>query len=401
MGVNFFDASGLPGLRLTVIARDMIRAGWLIFSQPATGRSLFSPAGSKLKAARVMLWLLPIHSIETLMAPSSPLISRPNIRRNLADTLFATRLDRLFARIVSPKGIILALHRLATKVDDGPLSGLSVSLEEFRDCLDLLHASGFEVVSMSEAITRLDRAGASPRFAVLTFDDGYRDNCSLLLPELLQRRIPATIYLTTGFIDRTAPMWWYGIESLLKTHGAIALKGEETDDFEALHGRLLNSSPEWLASALSALEQRYKVRFSDFTDQHAMDWSMVRDAAASGLVELGAHGLSHSPLALLPDAMAHREMEGSARRIEEETGRPVAHFAYPYGDRNSVSARDVTTARDCGFATAATSIPGLVQSRHVDRHALRRVVLGGSGMESRLRLSLTGLTGEQPIVGSV
>jgi peptidoglycan/xylan/chitin deacetylase (PgdA/CDA1 family) len=77
-------------------------------------------------------------------------------------------------------------------------------------------------------MARLDRPGAKAKFAVLTFDDGYRDNYDLLLPELARRRIPALVYLTTGFIDRTAPMWWYGIDALLKTHGAIAFNGEET-----------------------------------------------------------------------------------------------------------------------------------------------------------------------------
>ena len=60
---------------------------------------------------------------------------------------------------------------------------------------------------------------------------------------------------------------------------------------------------------------------------------------------------------------------------------------------------EVALARDCGFATAATSIPGLVRSNRINRHALRRIVLGGEGMANRLRAALSGMVGDAPIAG--
>jgi peptidoglycan/xylan/chitin deacetylase (PgdA/CDA1 family) len=308
-------------------------------------------------------------------------------------------MDRLMGRILSPKGIILALHRLKAEGADDTLGGLNVGVAEFRQCLDLLTDSGFEIVSLTEAMARLDRPGANAKFAVLTFDDGYRDNYDLLLPELTRRGIPALVYLTTGFIDRTAPMWWYGIDALLKTHGAIAFNGEEIDDFAALNDRIIATDTGDLTRLLGVVEKRYGVDFRDFADAHAMDWRMVREAADSGLIEIGSHGISHMPLAHLSAAAAKQEMQLSTARIQQNIGRPVAHFAFPYGDRSSVGVREVALARDCGFATAATSIPGLVRSNRVNRHALRRIVLGGEGMAGRLRAALSGMVGDAPIAG--
>jgi peptidoglycan/xylan/chitin deacetylase (PgdA/CDA1 family) len=303
--------------------------------------------------------------------------------------------------MMAPKGIILALHRLAHDVGNDPLNGLNVSLDEFRSCLDLLTANGFEIVSMGEAMARLERHGPTPKFAVLTFDDGYRDNHSILLPELSQRRIPVVVYVTTGFIDRSAPMWWYGVDRLLKAYGVVELDGRSYSDFSSLQDCINLGGQDGLYRnrALAALEARYSFDFRDITDMHAMDWSMVRDLAETGLVEIGAHGVSHVPLTRLSHEAARQELQASAERVREETGRTATHLAFPYGDRASVAARDVELAAALGFATAVTSVPGLVRSRDVNRHALRRVVLGGTGMVDRLRASLSGLTAEQPIVG--
>ena len=321
------------------------------------------------------------------------------VRRNIANIAFAADMDRLMGRIVAPKGIILALHRLRGEGVEDPLGGLNVGIAEFRECLDLLGEHGFEIVSMTEAMARLDRPGAKAKFAVLTFDDGYRDNYDVLLPELTRRWFPALIYLTTGFIDRSAPMWWYGIDALLKTHGAIAFNGEEVDDFATLNDRIIATDTADLPRLLGVVEKRYGVDFRAFSDAHAMDWATVRAVSQSGLVEIGSHGLSHMPLSRLSAAAAKQEMEASAARIRDNTGRAPVHFAYPFGDRASVSVREVALARDCGFATAATSIPGLVRSNRVNRHALRRIVLGGDGMVDRLRAALSGMIGEAPIAG--
>jgi peptidoglycan/xylan/chitin deacetylase (PgdA/CDA1 family) len=324
--------------------------------------------------------------------------SAARLRRHIANIAFATDFDRLLGKLAAPKGIILALHRLTTVGDDNPLPGLSVSLDEFRLCLDLLAANSFEVVSIREAMMRLERPGAA-KFAVLTFDDGYRDNHTLLFPELARRNMPAVIYLTTGFIDRAAPMWWYGVDALLREHGALALNGEEIADFAQLNDMIIATQTADLPRLLGAVERRYGVDFRDVTDRHAMNWAMVGELAASGLVEIGSHGISHMPLSRLTAAEADREMRLSAARIEAETGLPVSHFAFPYGDRASVSAREIVLAKARGFATAATSIPGLIRSPDINRHALRRVVLGGSGMVDRLRASLSGMVGDPPLAG--
>lgn len=61
------------------------------------------------------------------------------------------------------------------------------------------------------------------RFACITFDDGYLSNYELAWPLLQEYRMPATIYLSTGYIETTRLM----PSSVLRL--AIAHKGPARD----------------------------------------------------------------------------------------------------------------------------------------------------------------------------
>lgn len=313
--------------------------------------------------------------------------------------LEATGIER-FARAVRPaRGIILAMHRVSKECPSGPLGGLTVSVEDFSACVELLRSRGFEVVTMSEAVARMSVEDHGPPFAVLTFDDGYVDNHDLLLPLCERLSLPAVVYVTTGFVDRTHPMWWYGLEDLFDLHASIQCGEHHFERFEHLHRHVLGLPPGDAMQFVDCLQRDYRIDFGDVTDRHAMTWPMVRDLAASGWVEVGAHGVSHAALARLAPDAADQEIRVSGERLEQELGLPTAHFAYPYGDRTSVGPREVRSAHAAGYASSVTSIAGMVRTGSADRWALRRVVLGGPGMVDRLRFALLGLTGQRPIAG--
>jgi peptidoglycan/xylan/chitin deacetylase (PgdA/CDA1 family) len=81
-----------------------------------------------------------------------------------------------------------------------------------------------------------------------------------------------------------------------------------------------------------------------------------------GLVEIGAHTVSHPHLASLPshDAQA-AEIYGSREALESMVGRPVRAFAYPYGTARDFGDRAVEIVRRAGFDAACTAIAGSVE----------------------------------------
>lgn len=79
--------------------------------------------------------------------------------------------------------------------------------------------------------------------------------------------------------------------------------------------------------------------------------------AASGLVDIGAHTVTHPAMTAHAPATQVREAEDSRRRCEELLGRPVKGFAYPYGDYDATAMSSVATA---GLTHACTVEPRAV-----------------------------------------
>ena len=59
------------------------------------------------------------------------------------------------------------------------------------------------MLSLPDLVSRLERGTLPANAAAVTFDDGYADNLSEASPRLLEAGVPATLFVATGFLDRT------------------------------------------------------------------------------------------------------------------------------------------------------------------------------------------------------
>lgn len=258
------------------------------------------------------------------------------------------------------------LHRVVAEHRGGfdPNRELHVTPDVLAAVITATRAHGFAFVTLDEALDRLRTGSAAAPFACLTFDDGYRDNFELALPVCSRLDAPFTVYVTTGFIDRSADIWWYAVEVLLREVDRIAIDGadvpaattaEKAAAFGRLATRLRAAGPAAARALLDDLAARHGTEFRDAAAALAMDWVMVDalDRSVVGAVE--AHGVTHAALARLDPAEARAEAAESRRLLEARLGRPVRHFAFPFGDPPSAGARDFALCGELGFASAVTT----------------------------------------------
>lgn len=111
----------------------------------------------------------------------------------------------------------------------------------------------------------------------------------------------------------------------------------------------------------------------------------VEAIAQGGLIEAGAHTVTHPVLSTLPTALQRDEIQQSKASLEKILGRPVTSFAYPYGN---YSAETVPIVREAGFTCACSTLPGVVGG-DTDRFQLPRVQIEDwDGEEFSRKLSL-------------
>ena len=314
--------------------------------------------------------------------------------------LGATGLHRLASGFTRGRGAILMLHQVRPWRPPTPGYAPNRLMEitpEFLDIvLTLVKRSGFDLVSMDEALDRLAASSSRP-FAALTFDDGYRDNVEHALPVLERHGAPFTVHVATGITDRSARMWWLELEEAVRRADAIEckIKGraqtltartprEKTNAFATIY-RDLRAGPEpKLLDAIGGLAARWGVNGRGFAEDLCMDWAEIKSLSQHPLATIGAHSNTHKMLAKWPAEIANEEMRGSKLTIEAHIGRPVRHFAYPVGDPTSAGAREFALAREIGFSSAVTTRPGMLFSEHRNHVlALPRLSINGNWQDAR------------------
>lgn len=309
-----------------------------------------------------------------------------------------------WARFTRGRGVILTFHhvRPARPGDFSPNRLLEITPEFLETTLDVLGALGFDIVSLDSVPGLLSGPPPERPFAVLTFDDGYRDNRAYAAPILARRGAPWTLFVTADFARGRGRFWWRELEEAVARSARIRFDGldlpartsaEKTRTFETLYWRLRAGSEKALRDATRRLAEEAGVDVEALARDACLDFDELRALARDPQVTLGAHTLTHPMLSKWDEATARREMLESRDVLAAEIGREVRHFAYPVGDPGSAGPREFAVAREAGFATAVTTRPGHLFAEHAAHpHALPRVSVNGLHQSAgALRALLSGL----------
>jgi peptidoglycan/xylan/chitin deacetylase (PgdA/CDA1 family) len=296
-------------------------------------------------------------------------------------------------KLIMSETLILMYHRIAESPLD--LCRLSVSANHFADHLSIFSKYG-SVLSLTRAVHSLQQGVLSENGIVVTFDDGYADNFYNAKPLLELYAVPATVFITSGYVSGNREFWWDELEWLLLepevVPGELCLMAADqifswppaqaarqpsdprqisTDALAT--GQVVGSSRRELYRALHAFLKPFGESEREKTLNEISDWAgidrMIRDShrplsaeevanmANGELMELGAHTVTHPSLPALSAEAQFLEIQGSKLRLERLLGRPVSSFAYPYGE----SAPGTTAlVQRAGFALACSTQPGLI-----------------------------------------
>lgn len=282
---------------------------------------------------------------------------------------------------------ILTYHGVVRRRTDPVLERNFHTVDQFAAHLDELARCRVVPLRDAQGVPR-DRPTVRPTVA-LTFDDGYANN--LLAAEMLaERRLPWTIFPSTGLVGRPESIWTVDVSLLMLQGEATAVElvgrhwplGDRTQreaSFQGLRGLLKALAQDEREQALADLRAQFpdgeSARLVDEFDSFRMlEWADLQRLAAAG-VEIGSHGVVHElqhegqPRAVLADEVTRSRLD-----IETHIGVAPESFAYPNGDHCGAS---MEVLRDAGYRLAVTTEVGSARAA-ANPYALPRINAPGA-----------------------
>jgi peptidoglycan/xylan/chitin deacetylase (PgdA/CDA1 family) len=335
----------------------------------------------------------------------------PNKRDFLARTFGRLGILGLMERVSAtwrPGLVVLTYHRIA-EPGAGPFYDpvISATPESFRAQIEWLR-NHVRILTLDELVRWVETGspGREP-VALVTFDDGYRDNFDVAVPILRAGNVPATFFIPTAFFESPQLPWWDHVAYVIKQTGVRQLTLERNRYGEAPPLAIdldLVPRTEAIMTIIRAFLDESIADDRWFLDQLAtkaevivdaeslgralfMTWDQVRQLADSNAgLTIGSHGHSHQRLARLDQDSQRYELAESKRILEARLGREVAALAYPYGWPGTYTAQTKALAASAGYRLAFTSREGTTRpGAPFDRYEVSRLGVGSGDSPALLR----------------
>ena len=304
----------------------------------------------------------------------------------------------LLPRIVTDKtrgqSVIFTLHHVRPYTNKAfePSRHLEITPEFLDEALTTISEAGYEFTRLQDLKTQM-AARPDAHFAAFTLDDGYKDNALYAAPIFEKHNAPFTIFITEGFAQHEAPIWWVLAERIIASQSKLNLKIDnetcifncksDTDKYLSFYKvceRVHNGQER---SVIKALSDKYAELLGDPIEPTTE--LVMNEVALRGLLkkhplcDFGAHTVTHPNMVFLTEDEFKREVVQSRDFVSSLTNASTNIFAYPYGLSEAISLQIADRLAEQGFDIAVTTRPGTVVNDDFIRRPrmLPRVSLNG------------------------
>lgn len=309
-----------------------------------------------------------------------------------------------FCRWLTRKQLrILAYHGIW--MGDGHFGNfLFMSPVKFARRMQLLSSLSMPVLTLAEALAKRDRGTLPNNAVVITIDDGWHSTYKYMLPVLEEYRMPATVYVTTYYVEKQTPVFDVALQYMFSSSAAqsidvsgLGVVGGVFDLTDASQYQKALEELQRLAGSLSSEQERQElahqlafqlgVNYKDIVDKklcHMMTIEELNDAAHCGLdiqLHTHRHRITEAGISTIT-----KEISENCSYLEAVAKKPLEHFCYPSG----IYDRSVwLSLKELGIVSATTTEAGLVDRRsHV--YALPRILDGEELSDLEFEAELCG-----------
>ena len=320
-----------------------------------------------------------------------------NTLRNSPRTTLIVRHDtitnQLVERLTDTSVAIFLFHGVIEK-QTHPIRNYTskhILKDDFTSYISALSQHGTPI-SMDQILDHHQRAKAlPPRSFAITFDDGFENNLEVAAPILTDYGVPATIYVSSGFIEQNSMSWVDRIECAveltecteyfspwLRSKMSLRTTPERISLLNAVRKYVKNTSscnPHLFADEIMAELGISPITTSTDPLDQKLTWGQVQSLHEHELFTIGGHSHTHSILSFLSPPELAIELDTSIHLMQARTDITPIHYSYPEGLSHCYSETVIDELKARGILCCPTAIDGV---NHVqdDLFHLRRVMVG-------------------------
>jgi peptidoglycan/xylan/chitin deacetylase (PgdA/CDA1 family) len=306
-------------------------------------------------------------------------------REAVSGFLYWSGIAGAFDTAMRPQGAIILMYHSVAPEDVAPYIDPRNRLRPTMFDRQMSFLSKYRrVVPLGRVIDQI-ASGRTPSEGTVcvTFDDGYLDNLNVAAPVLEKYKLPATLFLATGYVERSAPQWADVLYWLFqgRTRHRLRLWPQQNEKVDLsseaasrnvqkqIHRRLLEATHEERDHLL--LEMKSQLLPQRSPPRLTMNWDDARKLLRRyPFFEIGGHTRNHIDLLTHCGDVARAEVVGCADDIRRELGIDPQHFSFPYG-RWCGETRDLV--HDLGWRSAIGAGKNVRINAASDRFAIPRV----------------------------
>lgn len=272
---------------------------------------------------------------------------------------------------------------------------LHLKLNEFEVIIDYWLNLGFTFISFDE-LNEIILNGAKPEksWIHLTFDDGYKNNMTVIYPYLKKRNIPFTIFVSTKHIIENNRFDNYKIACAFKRTSKIVEKKQLIEKHKLddnINAVIRYYKYLSFDDKRNFLEETEKLLTIDewanfnalYSSEDLLSIEEIQHLAASGLVKIASHGVNHNILSTLTADQLNFEFIESKKTIEQITGANPIAFCYPNGSSSDFNSLSMELCKKSGYRYAFSTINRKYSVKD-NKYAIPRIALSNNSLDKKM-----------------
>lgn len=264
------------------------------------------------------------------------------------------------------RAIILVVHR--STAEEVWEENLNTPPDYLREMLTLMKQRGFHFVTMDEVMSE---APLKQPAVSIVCDDGFADNLYNAVPIFQELDIPYCIYLPIGFVMRK----YVSLEAMAEymfhhsnwkckgvTRGSTKIKDREALEMAVNTARNAKTLQEIQNAKVSFMDEN-NTDLRQEMDHLYLNEEQVKKMTLDPLCTFGVHANHHAQMRrMTKDELLHNTRDAK-HLLEDITGKPMKHFAYPFGGFASNYIREFDAVKFAGYTSGSMFWDGFVTEK--------------------------------------